>query len=251
MTNGEHEAERLPEPVAQAQPPALTGTTSTDLVESVTRLDRAIKARRDSDVELINWWLLVLVLSWLTLGIYPIYNYYKRMVRIDGFTRRKQAYYQALLEWTQREAAAMGKEDAIHHEVTELGGEATRAYQKDLRPINAGMSLLLTFVTLGIWGFYVLYRTNRYWWDAQVFEQDFDDKLSQMWGKLGIVKYPINYQIDQSKKRDFALYLILSIVTVGIWGLVWDYKIQTDPDNLFGEYHSIEDTVLQTVRSHQ
>jgi hypothetical protein len=72
-----------------------------------------------------------------------------------------------------------------------------------------------------------------------------------MWGKLGIVKYPINYQIDQSKKRDFALYLILSIVTVGIWGLVWDYKIQTDPDNLFGEYHSIEDTVLQTVRSHQ
>ena len=38
-------------------------------------------------------------------------------------------------------------------------------------------------------------------------------------------------------------------MTVGIWGLVWDYKIHTDPDKLFSEYHSIEDTILQIVRS--
>jgi hypothetical protein len=29
---------------------------------------------------------------------------------------------------------------------------------------------------------------------------------------------------------------------------VWDYKVHTDPDNLYGEIHSVEDTVLQTVR---
>jgi hypothetical protein len=44
--------------------------------------------------------------------------------------------------------------------------------------------------------------------------------------------------------------LILSIVTFGIWSLVWEYKIQTDPDNLYNEFHSVEDTVLQTVRAH-
>ena len=46
-----------------------------------------------------------------------------------------------------------------------------------------------------------------------------------------------------------AFFLILSIVTFGIWALVWDYKIHTDPENLYGDFHGIEDTVLQVVRS--
>jgi hypothetical protein len=76
---------------------------------------------------------------------------------------------------------------------------------------------------------------NRYWWDAQLLEQDFDDKLSQIWMRLGIARYPLTFQVDQSKRRDYAFYLILSSVTLGIWAMVWDYKIYkiyTDPDNL-------------------
>jgi hypothetical protein len=90
---------------------------------------------------------------------------------------------------------------------------------------------------------------NRYWWDAQTVEQDLDDKLSQTWIKLGFTRYPITFQLDQSKRRSYGLFLVLSIVTLGIWGLVWDYKIHTDPDNLFREFHGVEDTVLQIVRS--
>ena len=111
----------------------------------------------------------------------------------------KRACYDALLEWTQRWAAEQGKDDAIHHELNELNGEVRRAYEGELRPIKPGFSFVLTLVTIGIYGFYVLYRMNRYWWDAQVVEQDFDDKLSQMLMKLGIVRHPINYQIDQKQ----------------------------------------------------
>ena len=228
---------------------AVSARPSSDLVESVTRLDRAIKERRETDTTFVNWWVYFLLLSWLTLGIYPLYIYYKRMARVDGFSRRKKAYYRSLVEWTEREAEATGKGAELHHEMADLGGEVNRAYEKDLRPINAGIALLLTFVTLGIYGIWVTYRLNRYWWDAQVFEQDFDDKLSQAWAKLGIVKYPINFQIDNGKNRNFWLYLVLTIVTFGIWGLVWDYKLYTDPENLYPEYHSIEDTVLQTIRA--
>jgi uncharacterized protein DUF4234 len=102
----------------------------------------------------------------------------------------------------------------------------------------------------GIYYLYVLYRMNRYWWDAQVLEQDFDDKLSQAWSTLGVMRYPVSFTLDQGKRRSYALYLILSIVTFGIWWIVWDYKIHTDPENLFKEFHSVEDTVLQTVRAH-
>jgi Domain of unknown function (DUF4234) len=243
-------AERLPEQSVAAVPAQTAlAPASADLIQSVTRLDRAIKDRRDSDVELVNWWLYFLLLSWITFGIYGLYLFFKRISRIDAFSRRKRAYYEALLEWTQREAATEGREDEVHNELVDLQDEVARAYQRDLRPIKAGLSFVLSIVTLGIYGFFVLYRLNRYWWDAQVVEQDFDDKLSQVWMKLGIVRYPLTYRVDQSKRRSYALYLILSIVTFGIWGLVWDYKIQTDPDNLYGEFHSIEDTVLQTVRS--
>ena len=240
-------------PDAPSAPPATlpaVGSSNPDLIQSVTRLDRAIKERRDTDDQLVNWWLYFLLLSWITLGLYSIYVFFKRISRVDGFSRRKKDYYTATVEWTRRYADTIGQEDAVHHELSELDDEVARAYGGDLKPLKAGLSFVLTLVTLGFYGYYVMYRLNRYWWDAQILEQDFDDKLSQAWAKLGLTRYPITFRIDQSKKRGYPMYLILSIVTLGIWGLVWDYKIHTDPDNLYSEFHSVEDTVLQTIRAH-
>jgi hypothetical protein len=85
----------------------------------------------------------------------------------------------------------------------------------------------------------------------RISQQDFDDKLSQSWLKLDLMRYPISFTVDQGKRRSYALYLIISILTLGLfWIFVWDYKIQTDPNNLYDEFHSVEDTVLNTVRAH-
>src|SRR5437773_1069635 len=111
-----------------------------------------------------------------------------------------------------------------------------------------GLSLVLAIVTLGIWGLVWLYKIDKVWNDLQKIEQHFDDKISQMWIKMGLTRYPITFEVDASKNRSYFLYLILSVVTCGIWALVWDYKIHTDPDNLYKEFHVVEDTVLQTVR---
>jgi hypothetical protein len=243
------ESENLPEVAVSSAPLTTTGPGNTDLIPSVTKLDRAIKQRRDTDIELVNWWLYTLILSWITFGIYGLYLFFKRILRIDQFGERKRAYYEAALEWTERWAATNGHGDAVHQELVDLRADVNRAYEQDLRPIKAGLSFVLTLITLGIYGFYVLYRMNKYWWDAQVVEQEFDDNLSQMWMTLQIARYPLNFQVDQSKRRSYPLYLILSILTLGIWGLVWDYKVHTDPDNLYGQFHSVEDTILQTIRS--
>lgn len=223
--------------------------TSGDLVHSVTKIDRAIKLRRENDEPLVNWWLYFFLLSWITLGIYSFVLFFKRIHRIDRFSERKRAYYDGLLEWTERLADQQGKLDLVHAEIGDLRSEIQQAYEKPLRPIKAGLSFLLTIITIGIYGFVVLYRMNRYWWDAEVVEQDFDDRLSQAWIKLGLMRYPLTFQLDSSKKRSYPLYLFLSFVTIGIWFYVWDYKIHTDPDRLFGEFHGIEDSVLQVVRA--
>jgi Domain of unknown function (DUF4234) len=235
---------------AAAPSPAGQAPVSADLAQVVTKIDRSIKERRDSDAIFINYWLYLFVVSWVTVGIYGLILFFKRINRIDRFGRRKQAYYEALIDWTERYSQQQGKEDDVYHMLADMRSETSAAYKGDLRQIKAGVSFLLTLVTVGIYGLYVLYRMNRYWWDAQVVEQEFDDKLSQTWTTLGLMRYPVSFKLDQGKRRSYPLYLILSIVTVGIWGIVWDYNIHTDPDNLFGEFHSIEDTVLQTIRAH-
>jgi hypothetical protein len=237
----------LPEAVTTSA--ASASPLGADMAHTVNKLDRSIKVRRDVDEPLINWWLYILLVSWVTFGIYSIYLFFKRINRIDGFSERKKAYYDAVLEWTERQAAGTGQTDTVHHQLTDLKSSVAHAYDTDLRPIKAGLSFVLVLLTLGIYGFWVLHRLNRYWWDAQVLEQDFDDSLSQVWTKLGLLRYPVTFQVDQSKKRSYPLYLILTIVTFGIWGLVWDNKIHTDPDRLYRDFHSVEDSVLQIVRT--
>lgn len=232
-------------PAWESQTPA-----TADMVQVVTKIDRAIKERRDTDTPLINYWLYFFLVLWVTFGIYGLVLFFQRINRIDRFIERKQPYYKSVIDWTERYAQQQGKEDDVHHILGDMRSDIKAAYNGNLRKINAGLSLLLAIVTLGIYGFYVLYRMNRYWWDAQVVEQEFDDKLSQAWSKLDLMRYPVSFTLDQGKRRSYALYLILSFVTFGIWGIIWDYKIHIDPDNLYREFHSIEDTVLQTVRAH-
>lgn len=219
------------------------------MVQAVTNVDRAIKDRRESDKVLINYWLYFFLVSWITLGIYTIVLFFQRVSRIDRFSERKHMYYQALIVWTSRYAQQQGTEDSVHDKLNDMSSDMHAAYSGNLRKIKAGLSFLLTVVTIGVYGFYVLYRVNRYWWDAQVVEQEFDDNLSHVWLTLGLMRYPVTFNLDQGKRRSYALYLILSFVTLGIWAIVWDYKIHTDPENLYGEFHSDEDTVLQVVRS--
>jgi len=232
------------ETVQPAQTPARA-----DLVQAETRLDRAVKDSRDTDTTLINYWLYLFLVSWVTFGIYSLILFFKRIGRIDRFSERKHAYYDALLDWTERYSQQQGKEDEVHDLLGDVRSDIKAAYHGNLRKVNAGMSFLFTVITFGIYAIMVQYRANRYWWDAQVVEEDFDDQLSQMWSKLGLMRYPVTLTLDQSKRRGFPLYLILSMVTFGIWAIVWDYKIHTDPDNLFKEFHSVEETVLQTVRA--
>lgn len=241
------EAHEAAKPTVPTTPPAVE---SADFLHSVTQIDRAIKQRRNSDVEFMNFWLYFLVVAPVTFGIYALIIYYRRMTRIDRFSERKKQYYEAVMEWTERFAERNGRTDDVHFMLGDMRSEVQAAYRGDLRKINAGISFLLTIVSLGIYGFYVLYRVNRYWWDAQVLEEEFDDRLSQTWGKLGLMRYPLSLTPDQGTRRSYALYLILSIVTLGIWGVVWDYKTYTDPEKVYPEMHAIEDTVLQTVRQH-
>ncbi|MDP3029417.1 MAG: DUF4234 domain-containing protein [Deltaproteobacteria bacterium] len=218
------------------------------MIQEVQKIERSIRERRDTDVPLVNYWLYIFLLSWVTLGIYPIVLFFKRIGRIDKFIIRKKEYYEGVIGYTEKYAKENNKYDDLHHQIQDLKNLYEDNFGKKIKELKAGLSFFLSIVTFGIWAIVVLFKQNEIWNKLQGFEQDFDDNLSQIWSKLGLAKYPINFRPDSSKNRSFILYIVLSIVTFGIWGIVWDYKIHTDPDKLYKEFHSVEDTVLNTIR---
>ncbi|MEO5918991.1 MAG: hypothetical protein ABIQ17_05465 [Candidatus Limnocylindrales bacterium] len=218
-------------------------------VQSVARLEQSIRDRSSTDRKFINWWVYWLLLSWITLGIAGLVYFYRRMSRIDAFSRRKAAYYDALVEYTERRAERAGSAAAIRPMTDQLRADLQAAGRSSLKPINAGLHLLLTFITLGLWAIVVYYMVNRAWDDRQRFEAEFDDRLSQAWLQLGLLRHPIAFRIDEGKHRNFALWLILSILTLGIGFIVWDYRLHSDPDRLYPEFHTVEDSFLQIART--
>jgi len=86
---------------SEATAPGGISGSAAATVQSVTRLEQAIRSRTDSDRTFLNWWIYALLLSWITLGIAGIYYFYRRLSRVDAYSRRKSAYYDALIEDTQ------------------------------------------------------------------------------------------------------------------------------------------------------
>jgi hypothetical protein len=219
------------------------------VMPSVMSLERSVKARRDQDVPFMNWWLATLIVTPVTLYIYGIVIWFKLLGRVNAFHLRRRQYYDAVVDFTAKYADAEGKAGEVQEELRRLRLDGVQALETNVPVMNPWLQWLLSIVTVGIWGLVVMYRLNKAWYTFETIEQTFDDNLSQAWAKLGLAKYPLAFNVDARKKRGFGLYLLLSVVTLGIWGIVWNYKIYTDPDNIYSEFHGVEDVVLQTARA--
>ena len=218
-------------------------------VQSVARVEAAVRERGATDRTFINWWIYFLILGWITLGLASFYYYIQRMSRVSSYSRRKTAYYEALIEYTERRADDLGSSATVRPLTDQLRNDLDTARRSGLKPISVGLTILLTLVTLGIWYFVAIYQLNRAWDDRQRFEAYFDDRLSQAWLQLGLLSYPITFKIDQGKSRNFWVWLVASVVTLGIWWTVWDYRLHTDPDRLYPEFHAAEDAFLHVIRT--
>ena len=152
-------------------------------------------------------------------------------------------------DFTERYAAASGKLDEVRGDVADLRLGLDEASRSALKPIGALLTFVLTVVTLGLWSIVLIYQLNRAWNDRQEFEAAQMGRLNKAWIKLGIVTYPVVFTPDPSKRRNFLLNVILVVITLGIWGIVWDYRVWTDPNSLYPAFHSVEDTVLTIARA--
>lgn len=220
-----------------------------DVLPALPKIERYIRERRKTDRPLIGWGVYYFLLTWLTLGIYVIAVFYQRLNRVDMFARRRLDYYRSVVEYTTEYAEQTARLDLVHSDADDLAAYVKERFATVNRPINASLSVVLSFLTLGIYGLVSYYRAMRFWWEIQVTEQDFCEQLSITWMKVGIIRYPITFEPMQQLRRSFWTNFLLSLVTLGIYGIFWDYQLHTDPDKVYPEFHSSEDAVLNAART--
>ena len=237
------------EQAADSRLPAPRPAQPLVLAQSVQAIDRSVKERNDVDHPLMNWWLAYLIVIPFTFSIYQIVLWFRWVGRVDRFRARKERYYNAVGDFTAQYAESTGRLDAVSGDLRTLKQQVDDAFALQIRPINAGLCFVLSIVTLGIWALVVVYKLNKAWYTLMVIERNYDEQLSKIWQKLGLLKYPLTFNVDATKQRSYVGYLVLSVVTLSIWWFVWLYKIHTDPDRIYAEFHGVEDTVLQTVRA--
>ncbi|NVI86407.1 DUF4234 domain-containing protein [Actinomadura sp. BRA 177] len=215
---------------------------------AVQRVDRYVHERRSTDQRLVDWAVYAFLLSWVTLGIYTVVVFYRRLNRTDLFRDRRLHYFGAVIEATRQYAEQSGRGGEDMEQLDDLRRYVKERFEDEHRPVNAGLSVFLAFITFGIYGLYAYYRMMRFWWEIQLTEEDFNDNLSDIWLRLGIVRYRVTYEPIPDLHRGFGTHLLLTIVTLGIYGFVWDYQLHTDPEKMYPEVHSTEDTVLTALR---
>jgi len=216
-------------------------------LEAFPLLDRESRRRIETDHEMSFG--LYLVLSFITFGIYAIYAHYKLIQREQEHFDRMSRFNGDLYTLIDEQADESGKADEVSAELSEL-----RSMNEDFQRIQSGKErspalwTIVSLITLGLGYLYVYYFLHKDLVEHQGAEAEYIEKASMLLNRLGVGKHPI--LVEQIvPDRSYALYLLLSIVTLGLFGIYWNYTFFKDGNAHFLEHRRFEDQLMSVVRT--
>jgi len=107
-------------------------------------------------------------------------------------------------------------------------------------------AILSAFVYLVIW--YVWYFLMKDFYKHERREDGFWEDISRILDKCG-TKFSVPRRMETLPERSFVLYLILTIITLGFFGIYWIYVLLKDPNQHFKYHILIEDQLLSTLET--
>jgi len=105
-------------------------------------------------------------------------------------------------------------------------------------------AILSAIIFIATW--YVYYFLMKDFYKHERREDGFWEDTSKILGKLGISFTPPR-RVNPLPNRSFVLYLILSIITLGIFGIYWLYVLIKDPNEHFKYHASVDEELLATI----
>ena len=170
--------------------------------------------------------------------------WYFLISRRNNHFRRDKLERQGLIDYIKQQVSASGMPNQVDSELATMNainGEANAQEQEK----SAVLWIILSIVTFGIAGLYVLYFLTRDPYNHDKRQQSFMQQAQTAFEKLG--KTVVNPSWKALPSRSFVLYLIISIVTFGIFEFYWYYSLITDFNNHFKAQWQLEDSMLAVM----
>jgi hypothetical protein len=105
-------------------------------------------------------------------------------------------------------------------------------------------ALLSAIIFIASW--YIYYFLMKDFYKHERREDKFFEDVSRVLGKSGITFTPPR-RMETIPDRSFILYLVLTIITAGIFGIYWLYVLLTDPNKHFKHHIELEDELLKVL----
>jgi hypothetical protein len=184
-----------------------------------------------------------ILLSILTCGIYGIYIIYKLVQRRDEHFKRMAAVVDASVQ--QLRVKAAGQEGAVQQELAQL--EGIRAQMLAMSSERGAAIWLLICLFTGIGAYILYYLLMQDYAQHDLLEAQYFTVMSSALAKLGLAGSSAQ-AFRTVPEREFVTFLILTLVTCGIYGLYWMYVMIKDFNDHFAAQAPWEDFIASALR---
>jgi hypothetical protein len=185
------------------------------------------------------------LLTIITCGIYGLYIFYKLFERRDLHFARVANMVNTSVALLNEKAAASGKAGLIAQEMSQIDMVQRQIYEQS-RERGAVLWLLLAIFTGGIGtiiGYYLLMDDFA---RHDQLEAQFFTLMSAALAKAGLSSQA-SQAVPVLPERNFVTFLLLSIVTCGIYGFYWLYVLVGDGNNQFESQVQWEDFIYSAL----
>jgi uncharacterized membrane protein YuzA (DUF378 family) len=175
-------------------------------------------------------------------GVIYLIMIYKLAKRRNTHFQRQLLLYEDLLNMAKEVSTKRGVDVSMHLNNMD---RILREAKVEETEKSAALWTILSFLT-GIATLYIFYYLMKDFFKHERREDQFFEDLNRGLTAAGV---PVNLprRTLPVPDRSFVLYFILSIITVGIFGIYWIYVLLTDPNNHFRQQWMIEDTIIAQV----
>ena len=165
----------------------------------------------------------VIIIVAAIINIYVLYKWISR--RNDHFKRTRRLYREVLELFNvlskDRKPAKMASLETL---IKEMEVEETE---------KSAIVWIVLVLIIGFLIFYIYHFLNRDFYKHERREAMIAENITGILNELGATRVPRKIAFETIPKRNTVLYIVLSLLTLGIFGLYWIYTITKDPNEHF------------------
>lgn len=214
-----------------------------DAIERV-RMNMRDREETDAVMSFATWFLIGII----TAGIAWLYVEYKLIKRRNEHFKRQWKLMESL------ESILKSIGDSKRADISAALAAMSSARKDSVdneEEKSAGVWVILSIITGSIAGLYVMYFLTVDIYKHFKNQSRFVNALVSGMNSLGVTNVasiPITVESQyEVPSRSFALYLVLTIITLGIFGIYWSYIIFKDYNEHFRTQWRLEDELVQNL----